>query len=259
MDDATFLQNVMPLPPKTLQKFSDRFDELVAEGAAIHEGIRFVDQGYDNRWLDSNNYPTKRPDRVEYDHPRLARWKVNCVSILNQVIPPSHPHRSMLATYAGGAIGPLQIRWAISCLEGIRSDFERGLLGDLSKTVEAEIAADYMGQAESLLKQGQTGKYDHVPAAVLAGAVLEKTLRLLCNTQHPPILLENARGEKKTLNSLIDDLKKAGVFNELAAKQLRSWADIRNKAAHGEFDQFSKSDVERMLHGINSFLAEVVK
>ncbi len=40
---------------------------------------------------------------------------------------------------------------------------------------EAEIAADYMGQAEELLNEGSSGKYDHVPAAVLAGAVLEKS------------------------------------------------------------------------------------
>jgi hypothetical protein len=45
-------------------------------------------------------------------------------------------------------------------------------------------------------------------------------------------------GDPKTSNPLIDDLKKAGVFNELKARQLRAWADIHNKAAHGEFGQF---------------------
>ncbi len=121
--------------------------------------------------------------------------------------------------------------------------------------VEAEIAADYMGQAEQLLAEGQSGKYDHVPAAVLSGAVLEKALRTLCGKQVPPIATVNSKGEPLTLNPLIEALKKAGVFNELKAKQLRAWADIRNKAAHGEFDQFSRHDVEAMIRGIEDFLA----
>jgi len=64
-------------------------------------------------------------------------------------------------------------------------------------------------------------------------------------------------GDDKTMNTMIDDLKKAGVYNELKAKQLRSWADIRNSAAHGQFDQFKRMDVEQMLKGIKDFLGEV--
>jgi hypothetical protein len=69
----------------------------------------------------------------------------------------------------------------------------------------------------------------------------------------------NAKGEPKTLNRLIDELKKAGAFNELKAKQLRSWADIRNAAAQGEFSAFGKADVEQMIYGINNFLADYLK
>jgi hypothetical protein len=126
----------------------------------------------------------------------------------------------------------------------------------VASQIEAAIAADYMGQAEQLLSEGQSGKFDHVPAAVLAGAVLEKALRTLCGQQLPSIPVVTSKGEPKTLNPLIDDLKKAGVFNELRAKQLRAWADIRNKAAHGEFDQFHKADVEQMIKGISNFLAD---
>jgi len=43
--------------------------------------------------------------------------------------------------------------------------------------------------------------------------------------------------------------------NELKAKQLRAWADIRNAAAHGEFDKFKRADVEGMIRGVSDFLA----
>jgi hypothetical protein len=150
-----------------------------------------------------------------------------------------------------------QVRLGI--LEAFRDDFNQGFLDDLLLKVEAEVAADYMGQAEGLLKEGQPGKFDHVPAAVLAGAVLEKALRTLCNEHQPPVSIVNAKGEPTTLNSLIDELKKAEAFNELKAKQLRSWADIRNAAAHGHFSDFSKADVAQMISGMNNFLADYLK
>lgn len=106
------------------------------------------------------------------------------------------------------------------------------------------------------LQEGQPGKYDHVPAAVMAGAVLEKALRTIASRQTPPVDLLKANGEQKTMMTLIDDVKKAGVFNELEAKGLRAWADIRNAAAHGEFEKFDRSHVETMLSGITSFLAK---
>ena len=55
---------------------------------------------------------------------------------------------------------------------------------------------------------------------------------------------------------LIDSLKKRNVFNEIVAKQLRTWAGIRNSAAHGEFEQFNKTQVESMLKGIELFLSQ---
>ncbi len=109
-----------------------------------------------------------------------------------------------------------------------------------------------MGQAEDLLAEGQRGKFDHVPAAVLAGAVLEKALRTLCEQQEPPIEIKGL----KSLNPMIEALKKAGVINEAKNVQLRAWTLLRNLAAHGEFQQFDRSDVDNMIGGIKGFLAE---
>jgi hypothetical protein len=251
----------MPLPPSIQKKYIDRFQELIVEGDAVKSNIRIepgvsLSSPYDPVF--GSQEPMKLPDKTVMDWARLAKWRTNCISLLKYVVPTPGPHDSALNVFKKD-MTPHQLESAISILKGFKEDFERGFLDDISAAIEAEIAADYLGQAESLLREGQTGKYDHVPAAVLAGAVLEKGFRTLCGRQLPPILETNAKGEPKTLNPLIDDLKKAGVFNELKAKQLRSWADIRNKAAHGEFDQFSKGDVEQMLQGITNFLADYLK
>ena len=60
--------------------------------------------------------------------------------------------------------------------------------------------------------------------------------------------------EKKKLTRLNEDLAKAGVYNPLQQKLITAMADIRNNAAHGDYDQFTKEDVHRMIEDIERFL-----
>ena len=57
------------------------------------------------------------------------------------------------------------------------------------------------------------------------------------------------------MNALIDALKKRQVFNEVQAKQLRAWADIRNSAAHGRYEEFDKNQAKMMVSGVNTFVS----
>lgn len=133
-----------------------------------------------------------------------------------------------------------------------KSDFQRCI----AEKIETNVVADYLTQAEQLLNGNRKRAYTYGPAAVLAGAVLEDSLRRLCARQTPPISTNKPGGHPKTMGTLIDDLKNAGLFNELKAKQLRAWADIRNAAAHGRFEDFTKDDVEQLIAGIQSFLVD---
>lgn len=141
-------------------------------------------------------------------------------------------------------------------ITAIKRDYEDGLLESVVKLIEANLVADYLTQAEHLLKGNKDGVHTYGPAAVLAGAVLEDGLRRLCARQTPPISTNKPGGYPKTMGTLIDDLKNAGLFNELKAKQLRAWTDIRNAAAHGRFNDFTRSDIEQMIPAIQNFLAE---
>lgn len=243
----------MGLPAALRQKFLQRFDELLEEGRAIHRDIKVIPG---ESYFTSDGIIRQRNSIHSVDWPRFVTWRTRCVTLLGLVIGTEASHQGALAGFAVLKREKGGLEWGISFLEAIKDDFKQGFLEKLGALVESEIAADYMGQAEQLLAEGQSGKYDHVPAAVLAGAVLEKALRTLCGRQTPPVPTAKQNGDPKTLSPLIDDLKKAGAFNESKAKQLRAWADIRNHAAHGEFDQFKRSDVEPMVTGINTFLAD---
>jgi hypothetical protein len=255
----------MSLPVNLHKKYLTRFNELISKGEIITKQIK----------EDKTNCNTSDISS------EAMHWRTNCISILEPILQGNNAHRRLIEEFEKLQIGYFlslaiqnderkftdHIKYdversmaeAVGKLKAIKDDFDNGFLANLSMQIEAEIAANYMGQAEQLLSEGQSGKYDHVPASVLTGAVLEKSLRTLCDQQTPPIhtFKTTAKGasEPLTLNPLIDELKKAAVFNELKAKQLRSWADIRNAAAHGEFDKFSRSDVEQMIEGVKNFLA----
>lgn len=248
----------MSLPSKTLSTILGRFDTLIADGEAILRTAEDIPAVYEYSDLNHRQYESRAGyKKLNWSH--YVEWRAKSATLLCYVLPKDHVHEASAKNLPNLTPTESHLIWAISFLKAVKSDLDSGFLDDLASQIEAEIAADYMGQAEELLGEGQSGKFDHIPAAVLSGAVLEKALRKLCSQQRPPLPVVNANGDHKTLNPLIDDLKKVGLFNELKAKQLRAWADIRNKAAHGDFTQFNRGDVEQMLKGVSSFLADHIK
>jgi len=242
----------MTLPPSVFNKYLDRFDELIQEGERIYKVIKYFSNG---AFRDPDNGDRLLTQQKREEIEKLQGWYLNYLSLLDQIIPPRSVHRKLLDETESYFDASDKLNTHIYTLKGLKDDFQKGYLGDLGLEIEAAIVADYMGQAEQLLAEGQSGKYDYVPAAVLAGAVLEKSLRTLCDKQSPSISTVNNNGKPLTLTPLIDVLKKNNLFNELTAKQLRAWADIRNSAAHGHFDEFNRSQVDLMIQGINNFLA----
>lgn len=246
----------MALPPEMDQLIRKRFESLVAEGEQLIEKAEADVKQSSPRGIPSG----LTRDKVVLTGSGFDALKTKFLSLL-QLLADGAASRHINTTITDVrqlTNTPAGVNSLVGMIQGLKDDYENGMLINLVEVIEANVAADYLGQAEQLLKEGQPGKFDHVPAAVLLGAILEDALRRLCTRQTPSISVLKPNGEPKTLNPLIDDLKKANVFNELKAKQLRAWTDIRNQAAHGEFTQFSRQDVDQMLIGIQTFLGDYV-
>ena len=133
-------------------------------------------------------------------------------------------------------------------LQAAQRDFEAGLLFDVRALIAAEVLGDFIEQSETLLASGY-----YVPAASLVGAVLEDTLRKLCEKNNIPIPASTK------IDSLNADLARAAVYDKLVQKRITAIADIRNNADHGHFDKFTKFDVEDMVKWVRSFSADYLK
>jgi len=151
----------------------------------------------------SDNWLGGRQDVSTYeDVPEDASriWRHNFTSLIGQLIDGDslhwRPAKSIMD--AGDLLYALE-RGRLFLI-ALKADLESGMLDKIIEHVQAEVTADYLGMAERLLAEGSSGKNEHAPAAVLAGAVLERGLRELCQRQSPPILTKRDDGEPKTLN-----------------------------------------------------------
>jgi hypothetical protein len=122
-----------------------------------------------------------------------------------------------------------------------KEDYEGGYLTSVKNLVQAEVFDSELEQAAELFEAGYA-----TAAAVIAGAVLETTLRNLCDAN------SIAHGKLDKMNA---DLAKAGVHNALVQKNITALAATRNSAAHGKTGEFSKDDVKHMIAEVNRYVS----
>lgn len=128
----------------------------------------------------------------------------------------------------------------------VKHDIENDLIGSIKGLLQAEIFANFLEIGEHLLSEGYKDA-----AAVTIGAVLEDGLRELCKRNN--IATTKPNGSPLTIEPLNAELAKSEVYSKLTQKQITSWAHIRNKAAHGQYSEYDKSQVEMMLLFVQSF------
>ena len=125
-------------------------------------------------------------------------------------------------------------------LSAVKNDYENGYLLSMRTLIEAEVFDSELEQANELLSNNY-----YVASAVIAGVVLETTLRTLCDKES----IEHGK-----LDKMNAELAKKGIYNKLQQKKITALADIRNSAAHGKIEEFNKDDVKSMIKDIESFL-----
>lgn len=192
-------------------------------------------------WDGSNYY--RHPSDVDY-----RRFRAEAMNLVRRVCGEPSDHYQELKRLAEGeqtAGNSYYFKDCLGVLQAAQKDYDGGYLFDLRALVAAEIIGDFIDQAEALVSEGY-----RVPAASLAGAVLEDTLRKMCEAKGIPV------PDRTKIDKLNADLAKAGAYNKLIQKRITALADIRNNADHGRFDEFTKGDVEDMVSWVRKFTAD---
>jgi hypothetical protein len=120
----------------------------------------------------------------------------------------------------------------------------------IRELVQSDVFEDLLGMAEYLL--GQTY---HLPAAALAGAVLEDELRRLC-MRHGVTWAEHS--SISTLNNALYTADPQ-VYGKTQMGQIEAWGKLRNDVDHHNFtnpSDIDSNDVGRMIDGVRDFIGK---
>jgi hypothetical protein len=136
----------------------------------------------------------------------------------------------------------------VGLLKSLKAEYVSGGLQSIQELIHADVFADFLEMADHLLSEGYKD-----PAAVIAGSVLEEHLRKLSNLVGITIL--KADGSPKKADALNAELAGNSTINKLDQKSVTAWLDLRNKAAHGHYTQYTKEQVAIMVSGVREFIS----
>ncbi len=177
------------------------------------------------------------------DSEKAHQWFTSVQSILSRGLGSDSAHYKNFSAIAAKSLTFTPVRRGQGILRAALEDFQHGYLFDIRRLIAAEVSADFLEQAKELYSASYNG-----PAALMAGCVLEDCLRRLCRRH------ELALPERPKLDAMNADLARAGVYNKLTQKRITALADIRNNAAHGNWNQFDQADVRDMINWIANFV-----
>lgn len=171
-------------------------------------------------------------------------WATNVLNLLHRTFGDSSVHYRNLADHYSkfeGWVSDFNDSYGI--FRAAREDYEGGYLFNIRTLAKAEVLSDAIDQAKQLL----ASRYKD-PACILGRVALESALKDLASRY--------SVGEGK-LDRMNADLTKAGAYNMAKQKQITAWAEIGNKAAHGEWSHYSEQDATAMVFGVEALIADL--
>lgn len=218
---------------------SDRFATLEEQGQALLGGIQRSSYGDG-----SDEYYVSERRVHEY-----TQWLNSVASLIKTVaLPHSHYPNQLdtLLAHDNMAVGvvTLVVKQVHGLLVAARQDWNDGLLRKIEFIIAAATFDDFLDQAQAYFDQGRK-----MEAAVLASAVLEDSVKKVATKA-------DLDASGMTLDPLVDQLVKAGVLTPVKAKRWKSFAGIRNKALHAEWEHFDLEDVGALLGGLREIVAD---
>jgi len=185
------------------------------------------------------------------DSAALAEFRTSSLAFLSRTFGEKSPNFKEFSRIR--SIKVSAVREGIAILRASKEELEGGWLITTKGLLSAEIFSDFLEMAEHLLAENYKDA-----AAVITGSVLEEHLRQLAQKHGIDVTFEKSgRRVPKKADLLNAELAKAGVYNKLDQKNITALLDLRNKAAHGHYEEYNKSQVELMHQSVLDFMSRV--
>jgi hypothetical protein len=181
-----------------------------------------------------------------------AGFRSSALSIISSIFGETHTYFREFDKQVNNSY-VYNIEAGINILQTLRFEIDNGWLVKIKQLVSAEIFSDFLEMSKYLLDS----KYKD-PAAVMIGSVLEEHLRQLCvSNSIDSSLIKGSDIIPKKADLLNSDLTKANIYGVLEQKNVTAWLDLRNKAAHGKYSEYSIEQVALMYLGVLDFVTRI--
>lgn len=221
---------------KRLEDFIARADELIDLATRVL----------------STEHATGYPGRHGVSAQEYAELRTAALSFIEMTFGAQHSYYVEFSrlTHQSWHYNALQAR---GILDAIRGELRGGWMTSSRALISAEVFADFIEMAEHFLGHGFKDA-----AAVMIGGVLEEHLRQLARAAGVPTEDErDGVSRPRRAEALNADLRKAEVYELLDQKNVTGWLELRNRAAHADYDAYVHAQVEQMLSGVREFVARV--
>ena len=94
-------------------------------------------------------------------------------------------------------------------------------------------------------------------AAVVIGSTLEAHLRQLCQKFGIEIEIPDSKGNLRTKKAdrMNSDLADTSAYRKLDQKSVTAWLDLRNKAAHGKYGEYTSDQVALLAQSVHDSIS----
>lgn len=217
-----------------MKKVSKRFDQLIARGKEIHK-----------------NAPTweeLRDTEVREVPSESLAWRLSAENLLKQVYGESSEYYKLFMEVFSQRLrrdfyNKITLANVLGILQSAKEEFDLGLTDSMTHLLATELFESILDQANQLLKKGFKD-----PAAILGRVIIESTLKNMCEKNSIEFK------ENEGASSINEKLKNEGFFTLHQFKICRANIELGNAAAHGQFEEYSRSDVQKMLDYIEHSL-----
>lgn len=134
----------------------------------------------------------------------------------------------------------------VGVTESLLIDVKSGYLQSFEELIHANLFGDFLEMSEHLLSTGYKDA-----AAVMAGSTLEAHLKQLASKFSVAVKVSDRPKKADAINS---DLAKVNAYTKSDQKNITAWLGLRNQAAHGNYSEYDKQQVNLLISSIRDFI-----
>ncbi len=228
---------------------------MTSVGQQLLEQLGLILKAYgDCKRQSKYDHQSKYDDLSDIDDAKIVELITRSTAAVERASGPTSVYaRQIQDILARDVNDSVKMRRIMGVVQSLYADIENGHLQSVSELIHGEVFSDFLEMADYLLTEGYKDA-----AVVMAGGTLEAHLRKLCIKNSIPIDIQTSNGtQPKKADGMNADLAGASVISKLDQKNVTSWLDLRNKAAHAQYSEYTKGQVVLMTASVRDFITRI--